>query len=239
MDGLKRIINFATVFALACFVGIMNISFPSVAAANTGMAFNAPLNYFYTFDEDKTINIVISTSTTTLQKGTILTISGLPTDAANWATYNELYSVEISQSYFGNYNHENQKSYGGESGVIYNNGTVVYTLTSDSPVEIIFGGWAGDLEGGLDESYTISTNGVLAGSGLGTYFDEFGTVVTFDEEEEYENYHLSKFVLNSSDFNALSYYLNNPDLQTSIGANPQDLYNHWITVGKSEGRKAI
>ncbi len=49
---------------------------------------------------------------------------------------------------------------------------------------------------------------------------------------------LKKASVNNDEFNAYTYYSNNADLQTAIGANPQKLYEHWITYGKAEGRKA-
>lgn len=44
--------------------------------------------------------------------------------------------------------------------------------------------------------------------------------------------------VNNAEFNAFTYYTNYKDLQTAIGADANALYNHWISFGKAEGRKA-
>jgi hypothetical protein len=38
------------------------------------------------------------------------------------------------------------------------------------------------------------------------------------------------------EFNAYAYYMNNPDLQTAIGPNPNALFQHFLTCGRAEGR---
>lgn len=39
-------------------------------------------------------------------------------------------------------------------------------------------------------------------------------------------------------FDANYYYMNNPDLQSAIGADPQKLFEHFCTNGMTEGRRA-
>ena len=43
---------------------------------------------------------------------------------------------------------------------------------------------------------------------------------------------------NTKDFNAYTYYINNADLQTAIGADGDKLLKHYIEYGKAEGRIA-
>ena len=43
---------------------------------------------------------------------------------------------------------------------------------------------------------------------------------------------------NTKDFNAYTYYMNNTDLQTAIGADGDKLLKHYNDYGKTEGRKA-
>lgn len=43
---------------------------------------------------------------------------------------------------------------------------------------------------------------------------------------------------NTKDFNAYTYYINNADLQTAIGADGDKLLKHYNDYGKAEGRKA-
>lgn len=49
---------------------------------------------------------------------------------------------------------------------------------------------------------------------------------------------LKNYKGNNSDFNAYSYYVNNVDLQTAIGADGDKLLKHYNEYGKAEGRKA-
>lgn len=44
---------------------------------------------------------------------------------------------------------------------------------------------------------------------------------------------------NTSEFNAYTYYMNNADLQTAVGANGAKLLAHYKKFGKAEGRTAI
>ena len=43
---------------------------------------------------------------------------------------------------------------------------------------------------------------------------------------------------NTTEFNAYTYYMNNADLQTAIGANGDKLLEHYTNFGKTEGRVA-
>ena len=43
---------------------------------------------------------------------------------------------------------------------------------------------------------------------------------------------------NTEEFDAAAYYSRYPDLRLAFGQNAKALYDHWITYGKAEGRKA-
>ena len=45
-----------------------------------------------------------------------------------------------------------------------------------------------------------------------------------------------KSVNYSLEYNAYAYYINNPDLQIAIGADPEALIKHYVEYGKAEGR---
>ena len=49
---------------------------------------------------------------------------------------------------------------------------------------------------------------------------------------------LKTYTGNTKDFNAYTYYINNSDLQTAIGADGDKLLKHYNEYGKAEGRKA-
>ena len=49
---------------------------------------------------------------------------------------------------------------------------------------------------------------------------------------------LKSYKGNTSKFNAYTYYINNADLQTAIGADGDKLLEHYNKYGKAEGRKA-
>ena len=185
--------------------------------------------YISGYDNMITVNVQCSLSTSNIGAGTVITLTGIPNDCINFMS-NELYTVGISEG-------QSFTEYGRWlptiSGKNYSNGTLSYTVkNSNEPITITFGYWHGGDDGGFDTSYTINPDGTIEGGCYCELNEDYGYGFGF-------NNHLETFILNDNTFNAFVYYMCNKDIQTVIGSNPQDLYNHWITVGKAEGRRAI
>ncbi len=237
---LRRSFSLASIFSLLLIL-VLTFNNLIVNAASPTKTYNLadlyyaksvdPIHYYnnqlndsddsYPIQEGSvTVNIQCTLSTPTLGKGTVITLTGIPQDAYNFIK-GEQYTVGFSEgesfTEYGNY-------YTTIHGKSYSNGTISYrVLTDNEPVQITFGYWNGGDEGGFDTAYTINRDGTIEGGCYDIDSDSF----------------LKTFILNDNNFNAYIYYKCNPDLQETIGSNPQDLYNHWITVGKNEGRRAI
>lgn len=70
-----------------------------------------------------------------------------------------------------------------------------------------------------------------------TFFDEWSHVrATLAETTDSPMATLTNFRGVGAEFNAYAYYMNNPDLQTAIGPNPDALFQHFLTCGRAEGR---
>lgn len=199
---------------------------PSTTDQTIAVSKTIPLTYTNSSNVQTTANITISLSSTTLKKGTIVTVSGLPTDDLVYSLNGAQYSIKIGQCNINNgMYYDNVISYGGSYYYGYHNtaysadGTVRFQLVNNSPVKIIFGSRLetyGNFTSHIyDDMYYIGTNGSLYQSELITS------------------------PLNNSEFNAFVYYMYNPDLQAYIGEKPQALYNHWVKSGKAENRKAL
>jgi len=208
----------ALVFSLCIF---SNQTF----AADSGKSYTLS-----TQNQSVTANVTMTMSTSTIKKGTVITLTGIPYNSFN--NGGDYENVDIAQR-DSKYNNHYEKSYGGESKTKIKDGKVTYTVQSGSyPVMIWFGSWVGDGEGGMDAVYTINTDGTVTDFAMQTISPNAAPAATADTSG------LANASVNNAEFNAKVYYDNNPDLQTAIGADAQALYKHWQTYGKAEGRKA-
>ncbi len=85
--------------------------------------------------------------------------------------------------------------------------------------------------GSLDTTSTSSTKTQVAASTVTN-----ATVVANAVTDAIEA--LKTYKGNTKEFNAYTYYINNTDLQTAIGADGDKLLKHYNEFGKAEGRKA-
>ena len=235
----KKSISLSLVLVIAAFfVAPWN----SILSQATGVkVYNAPIVYYNAnYNSDRTCNITISLSTDTIGKGTIVTVKGMPAEYTYtendyrviFYEYTDSSEEYFSYSLYGNPNIELNP-------IVYANNTINYRIKNDvSRITIGFGGYA-DAGEGTYIDYTIYKDGTIEQEQhLFNINDEYNDLEDIGYIS-WEEYVLSKFDLNSSVFNAYAYYLNNPDLASLYGANPQDLYNHWVNRGKTEGRVAI
>ena len=180
-----RIKKKLSLLAIYCLIAFSLTSFISEAKASN-VTRNIPLYYFDINNEARTINLTIQMSTATIQKGTIITVAGIPNDALGWADYGKQYAVEFEEKVDENTdntaNHLLYGVWGGlfwHTGQSYKNGIVTYTVAGTHPVDIYLGAWADDLEGGFDERYTIQIDGSISGTGLGNTEYEYYITNTF------------------------------------------------------------
>ena len=98
-----------------------------------------------------TADITITLSTEELEEGTVVTVSGIPTDCINFQA-NDNYTVDFAED------DVETKTYGGwYGGEKYNDGTIQYTLKTDANnLTLTFGKWILQGEAGFDASYIIS-----------------------------------------------------------------------------------
>ena len=103
-----------------------------------------------------TADVVVSLSTDTLQKGSVITLTGIPTDCINFQA-NDSYTVVFTEA------DGTSKTYGGwYNGESYDNGTLSYTVQSDSPsLSISFGEWHMKDASGMDASCVINADGSI------------------------------------------------------------------------------
>jgi hypothetical protein len=197
-------------------------------AADAGKSYTLTFNYYTTQKQSTAANVTLTMSTSKLQKGTVITLTGIPNGSFNNGGGYE--NVDIAQR-DNKYNDIYEKSYGGESKTKIKDGKVTYTVQSASyPVMIWFGSWVGNGEGGMDAVFTINTDG--------TVVDMMLQPISPNAAAPADTSALANASVNNAEFNAKVYYDSNPDLQTAIGADAQALYNHWVQYGKAEGRKA-
>lgn len=101
-----------------------------------------------------TANIVATFSTDTIQKGTVITLTGLPEDCINFQA-DDKYTVTFKEE--GGIT----KTYGGwYDGESYEAGTVSYTVQSDGEtLSISFGDWRMKCGSGQDACFKIGADG--------------------------------------------------------------------------------
>lgn len=104
-----------------------------------------------------TANVVATISSDELGKGTVVTLTGIPSDSINFQA-NDEYTVVFTEG------DSISTTYGGwYDGAEYDDGTIVYTLQTDEPtLSISFGDWRMKDASGKDASYVISADGVVA-----------------------------------------------------------------------------
>ena len=227
MESKKnRVICLFLTILMALFV-LGNVSITSMAAENT---YALPITY-NAGSGVVSATITMTVSTSSIKKGTVITLSGIPKNSANGnrTGYEDVVITQLDSEGYVRWAQEYGRTDDSDSVV---NGAVTYTVnSSEFPVHIFFGkyydiwGWKGTDDG----SYYISLKGVVT--------DEAGNVIASNVASGVSN-DLEKSTFNNAEFNAKVYYDNNPDLQTAIGADAQALYKHWQTYGKAEGRKA-
>ena len=107
-------------------------------------------------DGMNTANIEVTLSTDSLQKGTVVTVSGIPTDCINFQE-DDNYTVVISEG------DAVSTTYGGwYDGKAYDNGTLSYTVQTDEPsLSIAFGQWRMKDASGQDACYVINADGSI------------------------------------------------------------------------------
>ena len=226
-NAIKKLSSTGLSFLLALllFIAPSNVLYSN--AEDGVMTYNMPVCYFYEYTPSAanslfsgihTVNVQATLSTPTLQQGTVVTLTGIPTDSIYFEV-DDFYTVEFAEG------GSLVKTYGGwYNGDPYENGTITYVMQTGEPtLKITFGSWRQKEANGLDSYYVINADGTMTGSCY-----EANDPDRYAMFGEGYNVYLETFVLNSDQFNALSYYMDNPDLQTQIGPNPQNLYNHWL-----------
>jgi uncharacterized repeat protein (TIGR02543 family) len=116
-----------------------------------------PVKYYTNKGKWNTVNVRMTMSTTAIQAGTVITLTGLPTDAQ--VAPKKLYGVDFKQQ-TGNPedNEYYSASFGGETGNKYKSATVTFKAVNSNSIGIDFGSWT---DGGMVVSYIIQTDGSL------------------------------------------------------------------------------
>jgi len=126
-------------------------------------SFKLPVSYFNQYSQKATdnnddiknlTNITLTSSTNVLQKGTVITITGVPEDSIYFQE-DDNYTVTIYEG------QDISTVYGGwYDGLEYDNGTIVYTIQTDIDyLGISFGDWQTKFSSGRDAYYLISADG--------------------------------------------------------------------------------
>ena len=240
----KRVISILMggILALALF---MSPVFSETSFAADAVSYTLAFKYFPEPEKAATSNITMTISTATLKKGTVITLSGVPSGCYMYDGGYEQVDIEesdsannlISSTYFGSIPTSID-----EPTIPIKNGTISYKLKNNaSRVSVRFGSWSEGFggSGGMDACYSIYKSGkvflhvaenqveVKGTSGIAA-----ATATTTTPSS------LANASVNNSEFNAQTYYDNYADLQAAIGPNAQALYDHWVKYGKAEGRKA-
>ncbi|SFI32789.1 hypothetical protein SAMN04487830_1437 [Pseudobutyrivibrio sp. OR37] len=103
-----------------------------------------------------TVNVIATLSTSTIQKGTVITLSGLPEDCINFQV-NDDYTVVIKEG------DKVTKTFGGwYGGEAYEDGQISYVVqTDETAITISFGEWKTKNLSGQDAEYTVSADGII------------------------------------------------------------------------------
>ena len=202
-------------------------------AAGVAKTFSVPLTYINTAGKNVSVNLTMTYTTASLTKGTVIKLSGLPSDSMSTGEKINCGFVEIDSKSGDTLTYQ---LFGGTNGKAYSNGTVSYTMqNTNAGAALTIGANRDRKDNPSDGYYLLDESGLVVDVYTGKAINELKTA---SETTSNNVSDLANASVNNSEFNAKTYYENNVDLQTSIGADAQALYNHWVKYGKAEGRKA-
>lgn len=237
----KRVISILMggIIALALFISPV---FSETSFAADAVSYTLAFKYFPEPEKAATSNITMTISSPTLKKGTVITLSGIPSGCCMYDGGYEQVDIEecnsakdlITSSSFGSI-----PTSMGDPTIPIKNGTISYKLKNNaSYVSVRFGSWTEGFggSGGMDACYTIYKSGKLFLHVAENQVEIIGTTAATPTTATPSS--LANASVNNSEFNAQTYYDNYADLQAAIGPNAQALYDHWVKYGKAEGRKA-
>ena len=220
----KKTKSFLTGIAMTILFSLSSIT--AFAASST---FALPVKYTNTSSAVTTSNVTLTLDSQSIKKGSTIKLTSIPADTAINKGYENVNFVEMDTQY----NILNQAVYG-DKGSAISKGSVSYKLKSNPALVLVIFGSRNDAnnQSVYDAMYGVGSDGSVLDMVNGTVISA-STSVSVNNLSMLEN-----ASVNNSEFNAKTYYENNVDLQTSIGADAQALYNHWVKYGKAEGRKA-
>lgn len=225
-------------FLLTVVIGVLLLALVPLTSINSRAAdqiktFIVPLTYTNTAGKNVSVNLMIKYTTESLTKGTVITVSGLPTDSISTGANINCGFVEINSKTGDIMTYQ---LFGGTNGTAYSNGTITYTMQNSNAGAALTIGANKNREGNpSDGYYLLDESGIIGDLYTGKIINGTATSSTTTSNDSSD---LANASINNAEFNAKVYYDNNPDLQTAIGADAQALYNHWVNYGKAEGRKA-
>lgn len=192
----NRIIKLVTTI---CMIAVMmtmacNISYAADIETETptviipGDVYNLSFKYYNDSEKwvDANVQIIFASSYPTLGSG--IAISQIPKDSYNWDKY-----MPIDFWYYTDYStHESRGKEYGDNLYYYDeiitNGTVLYVIDdiidpSNGGLNVTFGEWYSEGDGGMDASFTWNLDGTISAFGEYTMTDlTDGTVVVFNYE---------------------------------------------------------
>ena len=160
-DAIKRSGSIVCASLLSIFFFTVSSNTLSVRAAEA--TYLLPVSYFNEIatapsesNEEciNTVEVVATLSTDTLQQGTVVTITGIPTDCINFQEDDD-YTVVLTEG------DSASTTYGGwYDGQDYADGTISYVMQTDaSTLSISFGEWRMLDASGMDAYYVINSDG--------------------------------------------------------------------------------
>jgi len=208
------------------------------AAAGVAKTFTIPLTYTNTTGKKASANLTMTYTTASLTKGTVIKLSGLPSDSIYTGANINCGFIEIDSK---SGDILTYKLFGGTNGTAYSNGSVSYTMqNANAGATLTIGLNQNNTGNPSDGYYLLDESGLVADVYTGKFINESTAPATTNTTAttSIDLSGLANASVNNSEFNAKAYYENNVDLQSAIGPDAQALYNHWVNYGKAEGRKA-
>lgn len=151
--SLSLLLVFWLVFMLVFPIG----SFESKASG--GVTYLLPVTYYTSLTKTTTVNVVMSMSTTTVTKGTVITLIGIPSNSYVSDGGYEHVLIREALGKTRSWGYDSWESVGEE--II--DGTVSFVVdNAEYPVTIIFGEWFDDEgNGGFDNIFDIAVDGTV------------------------------------------------------------------------------
>ncbi len=200
------------------------------AEAAAAKTFSLPIKYHTSISKTSNANLTMTYSTDTVGRGTVITITGIPSGAyLSNGGYEMIDFVEVNDqgqdlaiTYFGI-----------DGGSVIDKGSLTYTVKNDpAGIHLLIGAYKNNSGQLVSEGwFALDKNGIVLD--MNTKKEIVGKSAPAADTSG-----LANAKVNNSEFNAQVYYDQNPDLQVAIGADAPALYDHWVNYGKAEGRKA-